>query len=163
MATARHRTWWLKSQNILSKLKPKSTIQYVKITLTGRLACEHFRLSLRSLRKIAIFQRERSDNRKCICCSQATGRCKEHTNNQNRILNIGIYKLSPEPYMYFYIEFYQDFTISRGVKNVLRYLPPVLQLPIWASCSYHVLAQKSLISTSPKNFLMSKIDHTVLL
>ena len=24
--------------------------------------------------------------------------------------------------MYFYIEFYQDFTISRGAKNVLRYL-----------------------------------------
>ena len=25
--------------------------------------------------------------------------------------------------MYFYIEFYQDFTISRGAKNVVRYLP----------------------------------------
>ena len=43
------------------------------------LACEpqtHFRSSLLSLRKIAIFRRERSDDRKCVCCSQAkwTGR-----------------------------------------------------------------------------------------
>ena len=37
---------------------------------TGDLACEqqmHFRSSLLS------FQRERSNNRKCVCCSQATG------------------------------------------------------------------------------------------
>ena len=40
---------------------------------------------------------------------------------KKRKQNIEIYKLSPEPY--FYIEFYQDFTISRGAKNVLRYLP----------------------------------------
>ena len=47
--------------------------------------------------------------------------CREHTNNKKRIQNIEVYNLSPEPY--FYIEFYQDFTISRGAKNVLRYLP----------------------------------------
>ena len=43
---------------------------YVRI----KLACEqqtHFRSSLLSLRKIAIFRRERSDDRKCVCCSQA--------------------------------------------------------------------------------------------
>ena len=37
-----------------------------------RNACEqqtHFWSSLLSLRKIAIFQRERSDDRKCVCCS----------------------------------------------------------------------------------------------
>ena len=39
------------------------------------VACEqqtHFRSSLLSLRKIAIFQRERSDDRKCVCCSLAS-------------------------------------------------------------------------------------------
>ena len=38
------------------------------------VACEpqtHFRSSLLSLRKIAIFRRERSDDRKCVCGSQA--------------------------------------------------------------------------------------------
>ena len=40
----------------------------------GNVACEqqtHFRSSLLSLRKIAIFRRETSDDRKCVCCSQA--------------------------------------------------------------------------------------------
>ena len=32
----------------------------------------HFRSSLLSLRKIAIFQRERGDDRKCFCCSLAS-------------------------------------------------------------------------------------------
>ena len=39
------------------------------------VACEqqtHFRSSLLSLRKIAIFQRERSDDRKCVGCSLAS-------------------------------------------------------------------------------------------
>ena len=39
-----------------------------------QVACEqqtHFRWSLLSLRKIAIVQRERSDDRKCVYCSQA--------------------------------------------------------------------------------------------
>ena len=39
------------------------------------LACEqqmHFRSALLSLRKIAVFRRERGDDRKCVCCSQAT-------------------------------------------------------------------------------------------
>ena len=39
------------------------------------VACEqqtHFRSSLLSLRKIAIFQRERGDDRKCVCCSLAS-------------------------------------------------------------------------------------------
>ena len=39
-----------------------------------RIACEqqtHFRSSLGSLRKIAIFRRDRSDDWKCVCCSQA--------------------------------------------------------------------------------------------
>ena len=43
---------------------------------TGALACEqqtHFRSSPLSLRKVAIFQRERSDDRKYVYCSQATG------------------------------------------------------------------------------------------
>ena len=44
-------------------------------TWTGAaVACEqqtHFRSSLLSLRKIAIFRRERSDDRKCVCGSQA--------------------------------------------------------------------------------------------
>ena len=31
----------------------------------------HFRSSLLSLRKMAIFRRERSDDRKCVCCSEA--------------------------------------------------------------------------------------------
>ena len=39
------------------------------------IACDqqqtHFRSSLLSLRKIAIFRRERTDDRKCVCCSQA--------------------------------------------------------------------------------------------
>ena len=47
------------------------------ITCNGfvEVACEaqtHFRSSLLSLRKIAIFRRERSDDRKCVCASQAT-------------------------------------------------------------------------------------------
>ena len=40
-----------------------------------QLACEpqtHFRSSLLSLRKIAIFRRERGDDRKCVCGSQAS-------------------------------------------------------------------------------------------
>ena len=40
----------------------------------AHVACEqqtHFRSSLLSLRKIAIFRRERSDDRKCVCGSQA--------------------------------------------------------------------------------------------
>ena len=39
------------------------------------LACDqqtYFRSSVLTLRKIAIFRRERSDNRKCVCRSQAT-------------------------------------------------------------------------------------------
>ena len=39
------------------------------------VACEpqtHFRSSLLSFRKIAIFRRERSDDRKCVCGSQAS-------------------------------------------------------------------------------------------
>ena len=39
------------------------------------VACEQqtpFRSSLLSLRKIAIFQRERGDDRKCFCCSLAS-------------------------------------------------------------------------------------------
>ena len=39
------------------------------------VACEqqtHFRSSLLSLRKIAIFQRERGDDRKCVYCSLAS-------------------------------------------------------------------------------------------
>ena len=39
------------------------------------VACEqqaHFRSSPLSLRKRAIFRRERRDDRKCICCSQAS-------------------------------------------------------------------------------------------
>ena len=39
------------------------------------VACEqqtHFRSSLLSLRKIAILQRERGDDRKCFCCSLAS-------------------------------------------------------------------------------------------
>ena len=39
------------------------------------VACQqqtHFRSSLLSLRKIAIFQRERGDDRKCFCCSLAS-------------------------------------------------------------------------------------------
>ena len=51
---------------------PRST----KVLFTGYpVACEqqtHFRSSLLSLRKIAIFRRERSDDRKCVCCSQAS-------------------------------------------------------------------------------------------
>ena len=42
------------------------------------IACEqqtHFRSSLLSIRKIAIFQRERSDDRKCVCSSQAMQCC----------------------------------------------------------------------------------------
>ena len=45
------------------------------------LACEaqtHFRSSLLSLRKIAIFRRERSDDRKCVCASQATSLLENH-------------------------------------------------------------------------------------
>ena len=45
-----------------------------------KLACEpqtHFRSSPLSLRKIAIFRRERSDDRKCVCGSQAS--CKQQT------------------------------------------------------------------------------------
>ena len=38
----------------------------------AREAQTHFRLSLLSIRKIAIFRRERSDDRKCVCASQAT-------------------------------------------------------------------------------------------
>ena len=51
---------------------------------TGALACEqqtHFQSSLLSLRKVAIFRRERSDDRKCVCCSQATGARTLSTSN----------------------------------------------------------------------------------
>ena len=59
------------------------------------IACEqqtHFRSSLLSLRKIAIFRRERRDDRKCVCCSQANGfrvraglcstRCYKHLHSE---------------------------------------------------------------------------------
>ena len=48
------------------------------LRVSFNLACEqqtHFRSSLPSLRKIAIFRKERSDDRKCVCCSQATFNC----------------------------------------------------------------------------------------
>ena len=54
-------------------LMPCSIYNY-QVT-TGDLACEqqmHFRSSLLSLQK-KIFRRERSNDRKCVCCSQATG------------------------------------------------------------------------------------------
>ena len=44
-----------------------------KGTTTAQVVCErktHFRWSLLSLRKF--FRRERGDDRKCVCCSQAT-------------------------------------------------------------------------------------------
>ena len=48
------------------------------LRVSFNVACEqrtHFRSSLLSLRKIAIFRKERSDDRKCVCCSQATFNC----------------------------------------------------------------------------------------
>ena len=54
--------------------KKRSLKFFTFLSTLLRLACEaqtHFRSSLLSLRKIAIFRRERSDDRKCVCASQA--------------------------------------------------------------------------------------------
>ena len=58
------------SQNIWSKSLPKIA-NWVHFQLT---CVAQKRRCLKSLRKIAIFRRERSDDRKCVCCSQATNK-----------------------------------------------------------------------------------------
>ena len=72
---------WEGDPNIVPPLqRPKSKLFKTRkmklkvLRVRAPVACEqqtHFRSSLHSLRKIATFWRERSDNRKCVCCSQA--------------------------------------------------------------------------------------------
>ena len=78
---------------------------YCIVMARSRLACvaqTHFRSSLLSLRKIAIFRRERSDIRKCVCASQASSRCEPdvspltslwHHTKFRRILKTVAYKM----------------------------------------------------------------------
>ena len=57
-----------------SKLFKRRKMKLKVLRVRAPVACEqqtHFRSSLLSLRKIATFRRERSDDRKCVCCSQA--------------------------------------------------------------------------------------------
>ena len=59
----------LNNLKILSECEEKEKVSIISLTL----ACEQqtrFRSSLLSLRNI--FRRERSDDRKCFCCSQAS-------------------------------------------------------------------------------------------
>ena len=59
-----------------TKTVSRETREEKRVTrVCKQVACEqqtHFRSSLLSLRKIAIFRRERGDDRKCVCGSQAT-------------------------------------------------------------------------------------------
>ena len=65
----------LKISKIRTLFRTTPALNFITIFRTrDKLACEqqtHFRSSLLSLRKIAIFRRERSDDGKCVCCSQA--------------------------------------------------------------------------------------------
>ena len=71
-------SWKREVENLKEKASKlnvtKKYLAYISLAIHKPIACEqqtHFRSSLLSLRKIAIFRRERSDDRKCVCGSQA--------------------------------------------------------------------------------------------